>query len=108
MGPFINIQFLPMEVKSAINFSAILLRQKGKDFYDAIFLLSKIMFNIDILKSRVGISFIKELKIAEAYKQKKVDLNKKKRDFICLLLNDASAERIQSSEKDISNLTTFF
>ena len=61
MGFFFGIQVPPLDVLCAMKFSAILARQKGRDFYDAIFLLSKTKPNLDFLKARTGISSIEEL-----------------------------------------------
>lgn len=41
MGFFFGVQVPPLDVLCAMKFSAILTRKKGRDFYDAIFLLSK-------------------------------------------------------------------
>ena len=94
MGFFFGIQVPPLDVLCAMKFSAILARQKGRDFYDAIFLLSKTKPNLDFLKARTGISSIEELKTAVNERLKKVDLNQKKRDFIHLLFNESNADRI--------------
>lgn len=85
-----------------MKFAAILARQKGRDFYDAIFLLSKTKPNMDFLKARVGISTPEELKAAIAERLKEVDLNHKKRDFMHLLFNETNAERILQFEEIIS------
>jgi hypothetical protein len=77
-----------------MKFAAILARQKGRDFYDAIFLLSKTKPNLDFLSARAGISTIDELKTAIAERLKNVDLNYKKRDFSHLVFNEQNAERI--------------
>ena len=94
MGFFFGIQVPPLDVLCAMKFSAILARQKGRDFYDAIFLLSKTKPNLDFLKARTGISSIEELKTAVNERLKEVDLNQKKRDFIHLLFNESKADRI--------------
>ena len=83
-----------MDVLCAMKFAAIMARAKGRDFYDAIFLLSKTRPNIDFLKARTGISSMEELKAALDERLKDVDLNQKKRDFGHLLFNEANAERI--------------
>ena len=45
MGFFFGIQVPPLDVLCAMKFAAILARQKGRDFYDTIFLLSKTKHN---------------------------------------------------------------
>ena len=94
MGFFFGVQVPPIDVLCAMKFAAILARQKGRDFYDTIFLLSKTKPNLDFLSARAGISTIDELKTAIAERLKDVDLNHKKRDFSHLVFNEQNAERI--------------
>lgn len=94
MGFFFAVQVPPVDVLCAMKFAAILARQKGRDFYDVIFLLSKTKPNIDFLQARSGISSMEELKSALAERLKEVDLNQKKRDFMHLLFNESNADRI--------------
>ena len=94
MGFFFSLQVPPLDVLCAMKFVAILARQKGRDYYDAIFLLSKTLPNIDFLTAKTGISSMKELQIAVNERMKEVDLNKKKLDFMHLLFNTSNAERI--------------
>lgn len=94
MGFFFGVQVPPLDVLCAMKFAAIMARQKGRDFYDAIFLLSKTKPNLDFLKARTGISSMEELKAALTERLMEVDLNQKKRDFGHLLFNEANSERI--------------
>lgn len=94
MGFFFGIQVPSMDVLCAMKFATILTRAKGRDFYDAIFLLSKVKPNLDFLTARAGIASFEALKIAVLDKLKTVDLSQKKRDFSHLLFNEANAERI--------------
>ena len=94
MGFFFGIQVPPLDVLCAMKFSAILTRQKGRDFYDAIFLLSKTKPNLDFLHTRTGVSTMEGLKTAIWERLKDVDMNQKKRDFAHLLINESNAERI--------------
>lgn len=94
MGFFFSIQVPPWDVLCAMKFSAILSRQKGRDFYDTIFLLSKTNPNMDFLHAKTGISTMKELKNAMKNRLLEIDLNEKKRDFVHLLFNESNAERI--------------
>ena len=96
MGFFFNIQTPPLDVLCAMKFAAILSRQKGRDFYDAIFLLSKTKPNLEFLQKRVGINTIDQLRLAVDDKLKEIDLNQKKRDFQHLLFNESNADRIFS------------
>ena len=94
MGFFFGIQVPPLDVLCAMKFAAILTRQKGRDYYDAIFLLSKTKPNIDFLQTRTGISSMEELKAVVSERLKEVDLHQKKRDFMHLLFNESHADRI--------------
>ena len=94
MGFFFSLQVPPVDVLCAMKFSAILSRQKGRDFYDTIFLLSKTKPNLPFLQARTGIASIEELKAAITERLKEVDLNQKKRDFMHLLFNESKADRI--------------
>ena len=94
MGFFFGIQVPPLDVLCAMKFSTILTRQKGRDFYDAIFLLSKTKPNLDFLQEKSGISTMDELKVAMTERLKVVDLNQKKLDFMHLLFNESNADRI--------------
>ena len=94
MGFFFGVPVPPLDVLCAMKFSAILARQKGRDFYDAIFLLSKTKPNIEYLTVKNGITSIDELKDVFSKRLQTVDLNQKKRDFAHLLFKEASAERI--------------
>lgn len=94
MGFFFSVQVPPLDVLCAMKFAAILSRQKGRDFYDAIFLLSKTKPNLDFLSARAGISSVDELKTAITERLKGIDLNHKKRDFSHLVFNEHHAERI--------------
>ncbi len=103
MGFFFNIQTPPLDVLCAMKFAAILSRQKGRDFYDAIFLLSKTKPNLEFLQKRVGIHSIDQLKLVVDDRLKEIDLNLKKRDFQHLLFNDSNADRILSFRTLIDN-----
>ena len=102
MGFFFGIQVPPLDVLCAMKFAAILSRQKGRDFYDAIFLLSKTTPNWDFLRMRVGISSMEELKTAVAEKLQEVNLTQKKHDFIHLLFNEGNADRILQFPKIVA------
>ena len=94
MGFFFRVHIPPLDVLCSMKFAAILSRQKGRDFYDAIFLLSKTSPNMDFLAARTGIATIDELKSAVRERLAQIDLREKKRDFAHLIFNDANAERI--------------
>lgn len=54
----------PDGVLSAMKVAAMLDRQKGRDFYDVMFLLSQTAPDYDFLMRKVGISNLVELKAA--------------------------------------------
>lgn len=76
--------------------SAMLSRQKGRDFYDAMFLLSRTSPDYTTLSEMQGISDLKGLKSAVARILETTDLEKKKRDFEHLLFTRKHSDRILS------------
>jgi predicted nucleotidyltransferase component of viral defense system len=82
------------EVLCSMKISAMLSRQKGRDFYDAMFLLAQTSPDYSFLAERHGIHNLEELKAAAAKNLETVDLNTKKRDFEHLLFNRKNSERI--------------
>ena len=94
MGFFFGVQVPPIDVLCAMKFAAILARAKGRDFYDAIFLLSKTKPNMDFLYAKTGITSIEGLKSAVTEQLHDIDLNQKKRDFSHLVFNEQHSERI--------------
>lgn len=104
MGFFFNVLVPPLDVLCAMKFCAILSRQKGRDYYDVIFLLSKTRPNIGFLRERCSIASIEDLKLAVSDEMKSVDLKQKKRDFEHLLLNTNNSSRILSFESVLQGL----
>jgi predicted nucleotidyltransferase component of viral defense system len=82
------------EVLCAMKLSAMISRQKGRDFYDAMFLLGMVKPDYNFLAAKLGIHNLEELKLATAEVLKTVDLNKKMKDFEHLLFNKTNSERI--------------
>lgn len=86
----------PDGVLCSMKISAMLSRQKGRDFYDSMFLLAQTQPDYSFLAEKLKIHNLEELK-SEVFKiLKTVDLNKKKRDFEHLLFNKRNRERILS------------
>ena len=104
MGFFFGVQVPPVDVLCAMKFAAILARQKGRDFYDIIFLLSKTKPNMDFLRARAGITSPEELRLALTQRLEDVNLNQKKRDFSHLLFNESNADRILQFREIITML----
>ena len=91
--------FFPMPVPSdevlcAMKVSAMLDRQKGRDFYDVMFLLSQVMPDFNFLSQKSGISNMEKLKREVESICKKVNLKNKMKDFEHLLFNKNSSSRI--------------
>jgi len=74
--------------------TAMLNRQKGRDFYDVMFLLGQTKPDYSFLSKRAGISELSELKSATEKVLGKVDLNKKSRDFEHLLFDKSRSRMI--------------
>lgn len=93
-GFFFPMSVPPAPVLCAMKVSAMLDRQKGRDFYDTMFLLSQTMPDFDFLSQKMGISNLTALKEAAETVIMKVDLKSKMRDFEHLLFNKKNATRI--------------
>ena len=81
-------------VLCSMKLSAMLSRQKGRDFYDVMFLLAQTKPDYSFLSDILGINNLDKLKIATADIIEKIDINKKKRDFEHLLFNKKKSESI--------------
>jgi len=93
-GFFFSFPVPTDEVLCAMKLSAMLSRQKGRDFYDAIFLLSQTKPDYHFLGRQKDIHNLDELKFATEEILKTIDLNKKMKDFEHLLFNKSNAARI--------------
>jgi len=93
-GFFFPFPVPPDDILCAMKISALLSRQKGRDFYDAIFLLSQTMPNYNYLSAKWNIRNISELKDALLKTVEKVDIKKKSRDFEHLVLNKSMVNRV--------------
>ena len=93
-GFFFPMLVPPAGVLSAMKVAAMLNRQKGRDFYDVMFLLSQTAPDYSFLLQKVGISNLAELKAAAGKAIMGVDLKSKMRDFEHLLFNKTSSIRI--------------
>ncbi|MEI7727657.1 MAG: nucleotidyl transferase AbiEii/AbiGii toxin family protein [Bacteroidota bacterium] len=93
-GFFFPMPVPPASVLCAMKVSAMLDRQKGRDFYDAMFLLSQTMPDFNFLSQRMGISNLDALKKAAEIVIKNIDLKIKMRDFEHLLFYKNNSARI--------------
>jgi len=86
----------PDSVICSMKISAMLSRQKGRDFYDSMFLLAQTQPDYSFLAEKLNIHNREELETMVSQILKTVDLDKKKRDFEHLLFNKRNSERILS------------
>ena len=93
-GFFISFPVPPDDVLCAMKLSALLSRAKGRDFYDALFLLSQTKPNYDYLAQKQNIHNLTELKIKLVETVEKIDLSHKSKDFEHLLFNKVNKEKI--------------
>jgi predicted nucleotidyltransferase component of viral defense system len=84
-GFFFPFPVPPDDVLCAMKLSALLSRQKGRDFYDAMFLLAQTAPNYAYLAQKWNIHNWTELKAALLSISEKVDLKRKSQDFERLL-----------------------
>lgn len=103
-GFFFSFPVPSDEVLCAMKLSALISRQKGRDFYDAMFLLAFTKPDYHFLAIRNGIHNLQEFKLVIREILKTVDLNKRMKDFEHLLLNKKNSERILSIGEFIQGL----
>jgi len=93
-GFFISFPVPPDDVLCAMKLSELLSRAKGRDFYDALFLLSQTPPNYDYLAQKQNVHNLAELKTKLTETIEKVDLQHKSKDFEHLLFNKGNKEKI--------------
>jgi len=81
-------------VVCSMKLSALLTRQKGRDFYDILFLMGQTRPDFGFLEARTGIPDLAGLKSALAGLLNETDLHRKSRDFKHLLFNPDNNHRI--------------
>jgi predicted nucleotidyltransferase component of viral defense system len=89
-GFFFPIPVPPDDILCAMKISELLARQKGRDFYDAMFLLAQTTPNYAYLAQKWNIHHWEELKDALLKTLEKTDLKKKSQDFEHLLFQGSS------------------
>lgn len=93
-GFYFQIPVPSDETICAMKISALISRQKGRDFYDTMFLLGQTTPDYHFLSLKHGIENPEELKIAFQNVLSKVDLAHKAKDFEHLVFQKRSAEKI--------------
>jgi len=92
------------DVICAMKLSALLSRQKGRDFYDAMFLLGQTSPSYPFLSSENGIHNLSDLKAAISELLPNVNLKNKSRDFEHLLFSKGNSQRILAFGEFIKQL----
>jgi len=82
------------EVLCSMKLSAMLSRQKGRDFYDSMFLLAQTKPDYSYLSKKLHIHNIQELKTTVEGMLENVDLNTRRKDFEHLMFYKKNSERI--------------
>lgn len=101
---FFPLPVPPDGVLLSMKLSALLSRSKGRDFYDAMFLLQQVKPDYEFLSQRCGIHSPDELRTALHQMVENTDLNKKKRDFEHLLFNANASDRILRIDEFIDEM----
>jgi predicted nucleotidyltransferase component of viral defense system len=103
-GFFISFPVPPDDVLCAMKLSALLSRAKGRDFYDAMFLLSQTKPNYNLLAQKQGIHNVTELKTKLTETIETVDIQHKSKDFEHLLFNKENKDNILNFSEFIKSL----
>ena len=82
------------QILCAMKVSALLSRQKGRDFYDAMFLMGQTKPDFDFLSARSGVKNLQELKEAFFSVIAKTDLTHKAKDFEHLIFDKKNSTKI--------------
>jgi hypothetical protein len=103
-GLFFSFPVPADDVLCAMKLSALLSRQKGRDFYDVMFLMSQTSPSYDFLSSKCSINDLSQLKTAVEGLLTKVDLRHKAKDFEHLLFSKRNSQRILAFGEFIKQL----
>ena len=91
---FTQINATPIDVLLSMKIGAVLERQKGRDFYDCVFLMGKTLPNWNYLDQKFGINNPHELKKQLLDSSNKVDFNSKSLDFEKLIFNRNESKKV--------------
>lgn len=94
MGFFYPVAVPPLSVLLSMKLSALLSRQKGRDFYDTLFLWQRTKPDFDFLQKRCGIGDVQTLMTALQEMVANTNLVFKQRDFEHLLFNPDKSEQV--------------
>lgn len=104
---FTTVFITPLDILLAQKFYAIINRErnKGRDFYDAVFILSKIdRPNYDYLKQKINIDNAKDLKEALLEKCSKTNMKEMARDVQSFLFDPADVKKVVAFEEYIKQV----
>ncbi len=101
-GFYFPIPVPPIGVLLSMKIGALLKRQKGRDFYDVLFLWQRTKPDFAFLQQRDGISTEEELRAALQETVSKTDMRTKQRDFEHLLFEPRKSEIIVDFMKNIN------
>jgi predicted nucleotidyltransferase component of viral defense system len=103
-GFFFPFPVPPDQILCSMKIAALLDRQKGRDFYDVIFLMSQTTPDYNFLSQRFGISNLTELKLRIMNLLDGVNLSLKRKEFEHLLINTESSAVIVRFAEFIQSL----
>ena len=103
-GFYFPVPVPPDDILCAMKLSAVLNRSKGRDFYDAMFLLGQTRPNYEFLTVKHGIHNAEELKDALKVRISMVDLTSKQQDVKHLLFNSQRSNMITNFGSFVENL----
>jgi len=92
---FTQIFAAPVDILLSMKTGALLDRQKGRDFYDFIFLSGLTAPHFGYLEARFGITTFTELYAEIIARTESVDLNMKSRDFEKLVFDQAERRKVK-------------
>jgi predicted nucleotidyltransferase component of viral defense system len=92
------------QVLCAMKNSALLSRQKGRDFYDTMFLMGQTQPDYNFLNAKCGIGNLQELKEAFSILLAKTDLKHKAKDFEHLVFEKRNSAKILLFEEFVKSL----
>lgn len=103
-GLFFPFPVPPDSILCSMKIAALLSRQKGRDFYDVIFLLSQVNPDFYYLSNKCNIHNMDELKKSLNIMLKKTNLRNKANDFKHLVFDQRNSERILYFKEFINEL----
>lgn len=98
----------PDSILCSMKIAAMLSRQKGRDFYDVMFLLAITKPDFNFLSMRCEIQNMKQLKKAIEEILKSIDLKTKSKDFEHLLFNHQNSNRILRFGEFINDINSSY